>query len=113
MPPQGHQAGFAAPDSSGSFDSTLNTLTPTRCQQLIALLNSQLKSNSPATPTLPLSGPSVSNIHGTLNHPLSSSSWVLDTSATCHVCCHFPTFISPVQIENSLVTLPNGHSVPI
>ena len=117
-----HQASSTITKESaiGTSDSPLTVLTTTQCQQLITLLSSQLQhsSRAPSEPEHPDS--SVSSFSGifflsSTSHLPSfpSTSWVLDTSATHHVCCSLSLFTSSVSTENSFVTLPNGHIVPI
>ena len=118
--PQVNQA--ISTDSITSPESPLRSLIASQCQQLIALLNSQLHASSSATIETLQPKPSVSNIHGnhvllsnSSLHSLPNSAWVLDTSATHHVCCFIfmELFVSSVQVSNSFVKLPNGQSVSI
>ena len=98
---------------------TLNSLSPSQCQQLIALLSSQLQHSSPAiVESQHHDGLLVSSFSGKLT--LSSSynsfphnSWVLDTGATHHVCCSLNLFKNFFLTFNSSVTLPTSESVTI
>ncbi|RVW87684.1 hypothetical protein CK203_057239 [Vitis vinifera] len=117
---QANQTSSRTTEASATADSPLASLSPAQCQQLIALLSSQLHDNTPATPELQQPGPSVSSFSGIFSfssvsfpNSLDSSAWVLDTGATHHVCCSLPSFVSSVPASNSSVTLPNGHLVSI
>ncbi|RVX19233.1 Retrovirus-related Pol polyprotein from transposon RE1 [Vitis vinifera] len=117
---QANQTSSRTTEASATADSPLASLSPAQCQQLIALLSSQLHDNTPATPELQQPGPSVSSFSGIFSlssvsfpNSLDSSAWVLDTGATHHVYCSLPSFVSSVPASNSSVTLPNGHLVSI
>ena len=104
---------------SSPGESSLSSLTNSQCQQLIALLNSQLQGNLRVSPELPQPGASVANFSGIIfsslsfNSVISSNTWILDTGATHHVCCSLNSFDSVIPTFNSFVTLPNGNSVPV
>ena len=115
-----NQASILSNDSTPS-ESMLGNLSSTQCQQLIALLSSQLQWNSTALmESQPQESPSVSCFSGkvilssSISHiPISSYSWVLDTGATHHVCCSLILFKTSSLSHNSTVSLPNGHSVVV
>ncbi|WKA09208.1 hypothetical protein VitviT2T_026876 [Vitis vinifera] len=115
-----NQASILSNDSTPS-ESMLGNLSSTQCQQLIALLSSQLQCNSTALmESQPQESPSVSCFSGkvilssSISHiPISSYSWVLDTGATHHVCCSLILFKTSSLSHNSTVSLPNGHSVVV
>ena len=95
-------------------------LTPSQCQQLIALLSSQLQGNPRAS--LELQQPKSSTCSFSCiisftqpfsNFSISSKLQVLDTRATHHVCCSLSSFIFSILATNLSVALPNGHSIPI
>ncbi|RVX15709.1 hypothetical protein CK203_005752 [Vitis vinifera] len=115
-----NQASILSNDSTPS-ESMLGNLSSTQCQQLIALLSSQLQWNSTALmESQPQESPYMSCFSGkvilssSISHiPISSYSWVLDTGATHHVCCSLILFKTSSLSHNSTVTLPNGHSVVV
>lgn len=93
---QAHQTSSTVGEDlgQGSTDSSLSLLTSAQCEHLIALLSSQFQSSSrvPSESQQPV--PCVSSFSGIFSIAsliplsiISSSSWVLDTSATHHVCC--------------------------
>lgn len=99
---------------------TLLVLTTAECKRLIALLGSQFQTSSLDTQNSSTHHiASVSNINGIIsttnssNDFLNSSSWILDSGATHHVCCSRDSFIHIFPISNSTVTLPTGQIVPI
>ena len=66
----------------------------------------------------PLAGPSIFNCSGLSDSTIPSSSnsssvWILDSGAACHVCYSRASFEPFVPTFNSFVTLPNGHTVPV
>ncbi|KAL5787305.1 hypothetical protein ACOSP7_004254 [Xanthoceras sorbifolium] len=102
-----------------AFSLLPSHLTADQCQQLISYLSTQLHQIS-LTPLEALStiGPSISSCSGNLfsfpfsNHRyLNSRTWVIDSSATHHVCCDSTLFSSFTEIPTTQVTLPNGHTV--
>ncbi|KAL6334486.1 hypothetical protein AAG906_016031 [Vitis piasezkii] len=100
---QANQTSSSTTEASVATDSPLALLSLAQCQQLIALLSSQLHDNTPATPELQQPGPSVSSFSGIFSlssvsfpNSLDSLTWVLDTGATHHVCCSLPSFVSSV-----------------
>ncbi|KAL5560411.1 hypothetical protein UlMin_036622 [Ulmus minor] len=79
------------------------------CQQLIAMLSTQLTSTTPVNNEQPV----ISNFTGTFPS-ISSRTWILDTGATHHV-CHDKALFESFEPNNvtSYVTLPNGQKVSI
>ena len=49
-----------------------------------------------------------------LNHIFSSTQfWIVDSSATRHICCSATAFVSLRPIQNSTVNLPNHIQIPV
>ena len=98
---------------------TLNSLSPSQCQQLISLLSLQLQHSSPAiVESQQQDGPSVSSFSGKLTFSSSynsfpHNSWVLDIGAAHHVCCSLDLFKNSFLSFNSSVTIPTGESITI
>ena len=120
---QAHQITFVVSDNIGSASSyaTLGALASNQCQQLIALLSSQLHRSTTVTLESQEQGASSgSNFLGKYyfsssfsHNSIPPNSWVLDTGATHHVCISLHLFKTSLLSRNSNVTLPNGHFVPI
>ncbi|RVW31819.1 Retrovirus-related Pol polyprotein from transposon RE1 [Vitis vinifera] len=120
---QAHQITFVVSDNIGSAssDATLGALASNQCQQLIALLSSQLHRSTTVTLESQEQGASSgSNFLGKYyfsssfsHNSIPPNSWVLDTGATHHVCISLHLFKTSLLSRNSNVTLPNGHFVPI
>ncbi|KAL6315352.1 hypothetical protein AAG906_000458 [Vitis piasezkii] len=120
---QAHQTTFVVSDNIGSAssDATLGALASNQCQQLIALLSSQLHRSTTVTLESQEQGASSgSNFLGKYyfsssfsHNSIPPNSWVLDTGATHHVCISLHLFKTSLLSRNSNVTLPNGHFVPI
>ena len=90
----------------------VHDLTAAQCQKLIQMLTTKLGSRTLTIGEVSQSGPLVSNIFG-IDSTIPSSAWVIDISATHHVCHVLSMFSSSKPVENAKVTLPNGLSVPI
>ncbi|KAM6548530.1 hypothetical protein CsatB_020206 [Cannabis sativa] len=89
--------------SSGHIDLS------SQCQQLISLLSQQLSNTTNAEP--PAIAPAASNLAGTKSN---STSWIVDSGATHHMCCNFRCFSSFSNIPfPKFVSLPNGQSLPV
>ena len=99
-----YQSASANQISNSSSVPPVSTLSVNQCQQIIDFLHSQPRVASPQTngPTSSSSsltssstnGPSVASFSSTIltsssdtSSPILPSSWILDTSATHHVCC--------------------------
>ncbi|KAK0591293.1 hypothetical protein LWI29_038100 [Acer saccharum] len=83
-------------------------LSSDQCQQLIALLSSQLHTSSSVD-----SHPVVSNFT-VIGSSIPSTTWIIDSGATHHVCHDLSLFSSfDIDFSGSSVQLPNGHMVAI
>ena len=91
--------------------------TAAQCQQLLSLLNSQI--SIAAKPNVATDDSSPSSPIGTMLSILSkhsdsrSTSWILDSGATCHITCSLTNFTPSHVVDNSFVTLPNHHRVAV
>ncbi|KAK6162879.1 hypothetical protein DH2020_002720 [Rehmannia glutinosa] len=99
------------PQSPGNTVTSLNT---TQCQQLIAMLSSQLSAIStakePLTPA-PAQAPGTC-LSITLDSTFFQSRfWIVDSGASRHICCNREAFVSLHPINHSSVTLPNHDSI--
>ncbi|KAL5543954.1 hypothetical protein UlMin_007738 [Ulmus minor] len=103
-----NQASLMSDKADDSLDP-ISSLSPSQCQQLIAMLSTQLTSTTPVNNEQPV----ISNFTGTFPS-ISSRTWILDTGATHHV-CHDRTLFESFEPNNvtSYVTLPNGQKVSI
>ncbi|KAL5566450.1 hypothetical protein UlMin_029614 [Ulmus minor] len=110
--PMANQTGASSDQGDDSTDQTssVSTLSSSQCQQLIALLSTQLSSTSPMNNE---QQPVVSNFTG-ISSFIPLNSWILDTGATHHV-CHNETLFESFEstFVASYVTLPNGQSASI
>ncbi|XP_060965300.1 uncharacterized protein LOC133034264 [Cannabis sativa] len=103
-------SGSTSRPQTHQVSTTDSQLTQAQCQQLISMLTQQLQ---PTTDASTSDQPAVNNITGNID-PLSPTSWILDSCATYHVCCHITCFSSITNmLTNKHVTLPNGTSVNI
>ena len=121
---QSAAANLFSNSSSQSADPSKPVMSANQCQQIIDFLHSQFRitapSSSSSTPQVNGSSssssenPSVASFNGTVltssshSSSISSSSWILDTGATHHVCCSLKFFHSYTSVHNSFVTLPTG-----
>ena len=106
---------------SGASPS-LFALSTSQCQQLIDLIKSQIRvapslTNSSSSSSS-IDSASVASFSGTIltssSSPLCvSSSWILDTGATHHVCCSLHYFTSYEYVSNSNITLPTSTLVHV
>ncbi|KAL5542382.1 hypothetical protein UlMin_010092 [Ulmus minor] len=96
-------------DKANDSSDPVSSLSPSQCQQLIAMLSTQLTSTTPVNNEQPV----ISNFTGTFPS-ISSRTWILDTGATHHV-CHDRALFESFEPNNvtSYVTLPNGQKVSI
>ncbi|KAL5542389.1 hypothetical protein UlMin_010099 [Ulmus minor] len=96
-------------DKADDSSDPVSILSPSQCQQLIAMLSTQLTSTTPVTNEQPV----ISNFTGTFPS-ISSRTWILDTGATHHV-YHDKALFESFEPSNatSYVTLPNGQKVSI
>ncbi|KAL5547823.1 hypothetical protein UlMin_003054 [Ulmus minor] len=106
--PMTNQASLMSDKADDSSDP-VSSLSPSQCQQLIAMLSTQLTSTTPVNNEQPV----ISNFTGTFPS-ISSRTWILDTGATHHV-CHDRALFESFEPSNatSYVTLPNGQKVSI
>ncbi|KAL5576834.1 hypothetical protein UlMin_018533 [Ulmus minor] len=106
--PMTNQASLMSDKADDSSDP-VSSLSPSQCQQLIAMLSTQLISTTPVNNEQPV----ISNFTGTFPS-ISSRTWILDTGATHHV-CHDRALFESFEPSNatSYVTLPNGQKVSI
>uniref|UniRef100_A0A803PYV4 Retrovirus-related Pol polyprotein from transposon TNT 1-94-like beta-barrel domain-containing protein n=1 Tax=Cannabis sativa TaxID=3483 RepID=A0A803PYV4_CANSA len=103
-------SGSTSRPQTHQVSTTDSQLTQAQCQQLISMLTQQLQ---PTTDASTSDQPAVNNITGNID-PISPTSWILDSCATHHVCCHTTCFSSITNMStNKHVTLPNGTSVNI
>ncbi|XP_073067135.1 uncharacterized protein [Primulina eburnea] len=88
-------------------------LSQDHCRQLIAFLSSQIQLGHDNTSvSQQQSNTSAPCFTGTLHStPIISSSWIIDTGATHHICCALGLFCT-LKFFISNVTLPNGSMVP-
>ncbi|KAL5579671.1 hypothetical protein UlMin_012113 [Ulmus minor] len=109
--PMANQTSLMSDKTDDSSDpvSTVSSLSPSQCQQLIAMLSTQLTSTTPVNNEQPI----VSNFTGTFPS-IPSHTWILDTGATHHV-CHDRTLFESFEPNKvtSYVTLPNGQKASI
>lgn len=94
-----------------------------QCQQLIALLQSQIAISPSTSPSAALNNPPPSQsppFTGTTLHlpfianlSIPPTVWLLDTCATHHVCCNLSLFTSSFPVHNASVNLPNGATASI
>ncbi|XP_061351052.1 uncharacterized protein LOC133296119 [Gastrolobium bilobum] len=117
-----HSSHSSPPSSLTHFPSSVNhgpptadpplAFTPTQYNQLLTLLQ---QSSAPSSPSLAPSSassvtesfPSVASFNGRTSVSIPSSSWVLDTGATHHVCISSSLFVSSSP-SSSFVSFPNG-----
>ncbi|KZV55756.1 hypothetical protein F511_21252 [Dorcoceras hygrometricum] len=97
-------------DETASFVGDI--LKPEHCRQLIDFLSSQLQLGNGTTIES-----STSCFNGTYSLSTSHTafppfSWIIDTSATHHICCSLHHFVSSKPF-NSNVTLPNNLNIPV
>ncbi|KAL5574169.1 hypothetical protein UlMin_023766 [Ulmus minor] len=91
----------------------IHSLNSSQVQQLLQMLSTQLVSpTANAISESSQTEPTVSNFTS-IDSNISTSTWIIDTGATHHVCCSLDLFISSLPVQSSRVTLPTGFSVPI
>ncbi|GMJ13708.1 hypothetical protein HRI_005040000 [Hibiscus trionum] len=108
-------------NDSGSVESTNNTLTNQQCQQLIAMLTSQLNTTSqtPSVVDIPSSSINLSmqgmilSYINSLSTFHNSFNWIIDSGASRHICCSKAAFESLNPIFNSSVMLPNATIIKV
>lgn len=114
------------PLSSSAASGAVNLPTIDQYQQLISLLQSQHLHNSTSldcNSTSASHSQPLNNFSGTVffspcinsfsSSCSRSSTWILDTGATHHVCFDQSLFSSASPIANASVNLPNGHTAPV
>ena len=98
----------------GNFLQTLNT---TQYQHLMTMLSNHLASSN--QPSDQHNSPSTSFIAGICllasSNPAISSmrTWIIDSSASRHICSHANVFISLRPIRHSTINLPNTTCIPV
>lgn len=96
-----------ASESSSSVSTDSNVaLTSMQIQQLLALLPSSSQSSHITSQVLVETPESTEGISS-----LFSSSWIVDTGATDHICHNLSLFASYTKIKPISITLPNGTHV--
>ena len=109
-----HSANQVAVQNSGTETSI--AVPANQYQQLLALLASHITQNNPvSTEAHDTSNPVESGIvlsaHNSFVH--SSSHWIIDSGATCHIAHNIASFSSISPTSGIFVTLPNNNRVPV
>lgn len=105
--------------------SDASNLSETQCQQLINMLQAQLKSSTPAVNASWISSASTSQMAGNcsstslkMQHVTSTNqaqchssnhTWIIDSEATHHITPYLSLIDNPTPLQSEL-HLPNGHS---
>nr|KYP57113.1 hypothetical protein KK1_003369 [Cajanus cajan] len=96
-----------SPESSKS--NTALNLTPAQCQQLMTLLNNQIQSEN----NLDAITTNVTGICMNVDFSDKNHIWIINSSATSHICCSKTLYNSYSTLINSHVLLPNSTKVQV
>ncbi|KAL4376288.1 hypothetical protein GQ457_02G028470 [Hibiscus cannabinus] len=101
-----------------SHESLSDTLTTHQCQQLIAMLTSELQTTA-STSDLPSTSVNLS-MQGKILSYINSlgffndhASWIIDSGASRHVCYSRELFDSLVPVKGGTILLPDQSVVPV
>ncbi|GMI72423.1 hypothetical protein HRI_000911600 [Hibiscus trionum] len=112
---------YLSSSDSGSVESSNSALTNQQCQQLIAMLTSQMNTTSQISSVVDIPSSSINlSMQGMILSYINSLStfhnsfnWIIDSGASRHICCSKAAFESLNPVFNSSVMLPNATIVKV